>query len=509
MSTNDKNLPAQLIPALAIRVPGQEELIKIGGLDNSGLITEMNFYCKLNSFAMKANVTIKDVDHTVLNVIFEPHGIRVTLQLYEQPGSLTRSRESLEETGAKRIFQKAFVVDKVTVLEFDKDYPYKSTIKLDLIDSVDALILNKLITYSNFNLKWDSDEMKVDSTLHYLLRSYEEYTNKLVIPKDIFGVDEKLLKRRFATDCSSPIRDVFAEYIDGLYDTRWYEFLTNSQPQMEIPNCLIAFTNQLTLSDKGTLGQTPYLTAVNLLDANPDNPKYSVPYDTTGLIAPYAKKDYDISIEDTAVDLQGAQDIDIRERLIADSYRKQTFNPKRGFFEDSIKTLKENTILNPTEIPDIESMQDPKYFGEGKDPIFVQINNFDEQMFFKYPFGMTDNKYYFAGGENSFYKDMMELVMKPMIYVSIPFAAWHSPGQEVDLRVITIGYDKKVLIPQKPQYYSLNKLLSGRWKIINTVTNFTQPELNAADVGITPVETLGLTRTQYFHSDIPFQDVIQ
>lgn len=498
----------QLVPALTLKVK-DKEIITIGGLDTGGLITEVNFYSKMNSFAMKADITIVDVDNVILNRIFEPHGIVLVIHMYERPEEIVGNKKSLKEYDAKKLFQLSFTIDSIDVLKFGTSFPFKSTIKLNLTDSFETLILKQILTYSNFNLKWDSKEMEIEPTLHKILELYEnEIKEKLVIPdpEEFFGVDPKLLKRRFVTDCSTTTKEVFEKYIDGLYNTRWREYLSNSEPEFEIPKYLVGFSSKYLIDDDGIVHSIPYLTTVNMLDEKPDAPLFSIPYEKTGIISHFAKKDYDINVDNVTIDLRGGPTTKTKEDTIADSYIKHVYNPKQGFFEDGCKTLKELTQLNPPIDIDCESTQKPKYLGKGKDPVFEQVNYYDDSLYLEYPYNIKDNKYYVSTGENSFYKDMCDLLMKPMIYVSIPFSAWHTPGQEIDLRMTSMGndrsedkYKKDWNEMEKETYYSMNKLISGRWKIVNCVTRFLEPKGEDNALGITPTETLGLVRPKYFH----------
>lgn len=490
---SDNDNPKRLLPRLSIYILDKKPIF-IGGLDNPGGIDEINFYSYLNSFAFNANISITDPDNTVLNMLSELNGSKATICMYELP-EIKEPNQTISTDNAIKVFQKTFSIDKIEVKELNA---YNSKLKIHLRDIYDSLVFNKVMCYSNFNIKWTSSEMNPEVMIHRLLRNYEKYVGKMIIPPDIFGVTPAKLKRRFATDRITSLRNVFYNYIDKLYNTRWYEYLTKSHPVLDIPTCLLAYGNLYTLDNDGILHQRPYLTSSNLFDQKPDKYVYSLPYPKTGKILDYAHKDYNISIEDTTIDLRGGTSGDVKEKLLAIAFRKFTFDPKREFFEDNIKRLEKIYQLNPTIAQDIESQQDPTYLGIGEDPIFTQMKNFNKSTLLEYPFNVRDNKYYFSNGENSFYKDMCELLMKARVFVSIPYAAWHSPGQEIDLRMITSNYDS--IKPEKNQLFSFNKLISGRWKILNSCTTFKKDD-NDDSGTMAPKETVGLVRMYYFHGD--------
>lgn len=488
---------ATLVPKVIIDVDGYS-LLEIGGMDNASVVQEMNFYSTLNSFAFKADVTIEDFNNDALNKVSEIYAAKVVLLLYEIPDDATGK---LTTAVAKKVFQKTFSVDKIDVLKLGTSFPYNSIIKIHLTDTYDSLILNKLKVFSNFNVRWKSNQMSPVETMHYLLKEYEKYSGKMHIDEKIFGVDIENLKRRFITDQSTPMRDVFHEYLSALYNTRWKEYLSDDQPLMLMPTCLLAYTNRYEINDNGIMYRTPWLTCANILDNNPNDNLYSVPYPKRGKILDFAHKDYNINVEETSIDLRGSANAELRDKFIADTFRKYTYDPTCGTFMDGIEKFDKVYPICSSTFPDIESKQKPKYLGIGNDPKFDQYENYSIPLFMKYPYNFKDNQHYYSNGDQSFYQDACELLMKPMVYISIPYSAWHSPGQEIDLRVITSLYDQ--LKPEKDTYFSMNKLISGRWKIINSVTNFRQQKQNSSGFNITPIETLGLTRTRYFHGELP------
>lgn len=493
-----------IIPKLTVRVLDGEPF-EIGGFDNFGVIEEINFYSRLNSFALKADVTVNDTDNQILDRVYEPNGVKVTLYLYEVPPDIGDIQELINSPFQEKlkVLQRSFTVDTIDVLKFDTNYPYKSRIRMKLSDVYDSLILSKLITYSNFHMNWASDEMTVQSTIHRILRLYERYAGATIIPDGLFGVDENNLKRRFRTDQSTTIRDVFMKYLEALYDTRWYEFLSNTQPKPEMPTCMLAFTNLYSIDDSGMLRQKPYLTSLNMLDEDPDQHIYSLPY-SDGKISKYAMREFMLPIEDTIIDLKGGPSGELKNQILAFMYRQHTFDPKRAYFEDNLKKLSEVYQLNPKIDIDIESFQKPRYFGIGPDPKFNQYNNFDESILSKYPFNIKENKYYFSNGENSLYKDVYEILFRPLIYVTLPYCGWHSPGQEVDLKMVIKSYenDENKKEPEKEMLLSMNKLVGGRWKIMNSVTNLKQTNTEAGMTGLKPMETIGLNRPRYLNEVI-------
>ena len=496
---SNENQPV-LIPKLTVRVLDGEPF-EIGGFDNFGVIEEINFYSRLNSFALKADITINDTDNQILDRVYEPNGAKVTLYLYEVPPGVSDIRTLVNSPFQEKykILQRSFTVDTVDVLKFDTNHPYKSRLKIKLSDVFDSLILSKLICYSNFNLNWDSEEMGVEATIHRILRLYERYTGATIIPEEIFGVDKNSLKRRFRTDQSTTIRDVFMEYLEALYDTRWYEYLSEKQPKLEMPQCLLAFTNLYSIDDSGMLRQKPYLTSLNMLDENPDQNIFSMPY-AEGKISKYAMREFMLPIEDTIIDLKGGPSGELKNQILAFMFRQRTFDPKRAYFEDNLRKLSEVYQLVPKIDIDIESFQKPRYYGVGPDPKFNQYNNFDESILTKYPFNIKENKYYFSSGSNSLYRDAYEILCRPSMYVTLPYCGWHSPGQEVDLKMVIKSYDdEKGKEPEKEMLHSMNKLVGGRWKIVNTVTNLKQTSSDAGMSGLKPMETIGLNRPRYLN----------
>lgn len=500
---SNENQPI-IIPKLSVRVLDGEPF-EIGGFENFGVIEEINFYSRLNSFALKADATINDTDNQILNRVAEPNGVKVTLYLYEVPPDIGDIQELINSPFQEKykILQKSFAVDTIDVLKFDTNFPYKSRIKIKLTDMGDSLVLSKLITFSNFHLDWGSTEMEVEPTIHQILKMYEEELHtSTVVPHGIFGVDENHLKRRFRTDQSTTIRDVFMNYLEKLYDTRWNEFLSSGQPKLEMPNCLLAFTNLYSIDNEGILRQKPYLTSLNMLDADPSQHIYSLPYNG-GKIEKYAMHDFMLPIEDTIIELKGGPTGELRNHVLAFRYRQHVFDPENGYFEDEVKKLKEFYQLIPQSPIDIESGQNPRYFGNGSDPKFNQYTNFDEKMLTKYPFSIRENKYYYFTGDNSLYKDAYEILCRPSIYVTLPYCGWHSPGQEVDLKMVIKSYDndENRKEPEKEMLFSMNKLVGGRWKIINTVTNLKQTNSEAGMTGLKPMETLGLARPRYLNGE--------
>lgn len=505
MKTNFSSEPTLLLPKANIEVPNYDE-ITIGGLNSPGVITEINFYSQLNSFAFNADITIEDVDNIILNRIIEQHGVKIAISMYEIPENTNTPPVVLDDSVAVKIFQKEFTVDYIEVKKYSITYPYKSIIKIHLIDTYQSLLLNKLVHYSNFNIDWDSDEMGVIPTIHKLLNAYETFEEDckpgpMVINKEIFGVDLNSLKRRFVTDQSSSMSEVALNYLYSLYDTRWIEFLGN-QPDLKIPQCMLAFTNQYYLNDEGLLKRIPYLTSVNLLDNNPKKPIFSVPYGDkkkNARIRVYARPEYNLCIEDTSIDLRGSAGANLKDKILASTFRKSTFNPYNNTFIDEAPGITNINPLVQKTSPDIESQQNPKYLGIGPDPKFSQMEYISEQLLIDYPDNVKENKYYFSNGSQSFYTDVADMFFKPIAYVSIPFSAWHSPGQEIDLRMINRMYTN--LQPEKSIFFSMNKLVSGRWKILNSVTNFKKGKENPNAFGMMPIETLGLGRTRYFHGE--------
>jgi len=199
--------------------------------------------------------------------------------------------------------------------------------------------------------------------------------------------------------------------------------------------------------------------------------------------------------------LKGGPTGELRNQVLAFWYRQHTFDPHNGYFEDSVKRLREFYQLIPKSALDIESGQSPKYFGEGPDPKFNQYNNYDETLLRKYPYNIRENKYYYASGENSLYRDAYEILCRPSLYVTLPYCGWHSPGQEVDLKMVIKSYDndENRKEPEKEMLFSMNKLVGGRWKILNTVTNLKQTNSEAGMTGLKPMETLGLARPRYLN----------
>ncbi len=497
---SDKKKEMRLLPRFSIYILDKDPVI-IGGMDKSSSIKEINFYSSLNSFAFNADITIEDVDNTILNLLSEATGAKATICLYEPP-TISEPFQSIKNglDDAKKVFQKTFSVDKIEVLKFDTNYPPTSKLKIILRDVYDSLVLNKIMCFSNFNLKWDSSEMEVEPMIHRLLRSYEFFAGKMIIPKDIFGVNESKLKRRFATDRSTPLRDVFRKYIDSLYNTRWYEYLTKGQPILDVPTCQLAYTNLYSIDDDGIFHQRPYLTASNIIDSKPDKNIYSLPYVKKGLISNFAFKDNNVSVDDMAIDLRGCASGELKEKILAIAYRKHTFDAKRGYFEDMIKRLDKNYQLNPILKINIESKQSPTYLGTGEDPEFSQMDNFNKSTLIAYPFNIKENKYYFSSGDNSYYNDMSEILMKPFLYITLQHSAWHSPGQEIDLRMICSNYEN--IEPEKIRFFSMNKLISGRWKILNSTTTLKQ-DSSGSSGNMKVIETLGLSRPRYFRGDNP------
>lgn len=489
----------QIVPEAIIMVLDNEPLI-IGGSDTGSIIEEINFYTSLNSFSINADLTIQDYNNDFLNLSSELNGTTVTLVMYEVPSKFGQ-KQKISETDAVKLFQKTFSIDHVEVLKFGAVFPQLSTIKLVLTDHLESIFMNKLVCYSNFNLKWSSKEMMVEPTIHKLIQQYENVSKPMTIPEKLFGVPKSMLKRRFTTDRSSTMLTALNKYIDALYNTRWYEYLTNSEQKMEIPKCILAYTNLYSIDGDGGLVGKPWLTSANLLDTKPNMGIYSLPYEDTGKLLDYAKKDYNISIEDTSIDLRGGPFGSEREKVLAIGYRKHKFNPKNGTFQDDIKELDDLSQYIPTVKQNIETTQNPKYFGIGQDPSFAQIDNFSKSLSIDYTHFIRDNMYYFSSGSNSFYKDACSIIMKPLVYVSIPFSGWHSPGQEIDLRMISADYD--LFEPDKSYYFSLNKLISGRWKIINSVTTLRRVKDQVTTGGFTPIETVGLTRAKYFRGNKP------
>jgi hypothetical protein len=422
--------------------------------------------------------------------MYEP--AKVTIFLYKIP------EKDGEEYFKKKdkVFQKTFIVDSIEVNKFDSNVEYKSKIKLKLIDILDTLYLNKIMKFSNFNLEWKSNEMNVDAIMHKILRDYESKAGKIIIKPDLFGVTPNLLKRRFMTDCQADTKTVFYNYLDSLYDVRWNEYLTNDEQKIEIPKCMIAFTNHYTLTETGILKQRPYLVAANALDKNPDTSIYSIPYPESGKINNFAKKDYKIFVEDTKFDLRGNADGLTKSEYLAFFYRWYKYNPKLETFNSELFELKEFRLLNQMDDVDIETRQKPKYHGIGADPKFLQVNHDSEAMLIKAPTNIKDNKLYFSSGENSLYSDICKLALQPQLYVTLKYSAWHSPGQEIDLKLITYSD----VLPEKSSLYSLNKLISGRWKILNSITILEQNE-GTDPIGLSLKETVGVSRMKYFYGD--------
>lgn len=501
MNKNFSSEPTLLLPKATIKVPDYDP-ITIGGLNSLGVITEVNFYSTLNSFAFNADISIDDVDNIILNKIIEQHGVRVTISMYELPEKIDPFIE-IDESNSVKIFQKTFVVDSIEVKKYGITYPYKSVIKIKLLDLCEALRLDKIVHYSNFNIPWDSDEMGVIPTIHKLLYTYEHYSDckPTVINEKIFGVDLNGLKRRFVTDQSTPLKQVILDYLYSLYDNRWIEYL-GTQREFEIPQCLLAFTNQYYLDNKAKLKRIPYLTSVNLLDNDPSDSVFSVPYGDkkdNARILVYAKPEYNLCIEDTAIDLRGSASASMKDQILALIFKKSTFDPFNNLFIDEGKKLDLITSLVQPTYPDIESRQSPTYLGNGDDPDFSLMDYISKNQFVKYPYNIKELKNYFSDGSQSFYADIGDIIFKPLAYVSIPFSAWHSPGQEIDLRMINRMYAE--LTPEKSLFFSMNKIMSGRWKILNSVTNFKKGKENPNAFGMMPIETLGLGRTRYFHGE--------
>lgn len=482
------------IPKLIIQVPDYKDF-EIDGMSTPGAIMEINFYSRLNSFSFNADITIDDMDNTVLNRVINGHGVKAIINLYVDPDKIEQPYQEVTKNNAVKVFQKAFVVSGVKVEKFGVEQPNNSKIKLILTDPLETDVLDKILHYSNFHLNWDSDEMTPEPTFHKILSLYELFTDKIKINPELFGVDKNSLKRRFVTDPGSSIMDVFTGYIDALYNTRWVEFLSE-QPKMEIPNCVLAYTNLYYVDDNGLLRRKPWLTSANILDVRPDNCIYGIPY-PSGILKKngFTKREYDLYVDDMDIDLRGAAGPDIKRNVLASSYRKFSFSPKNGLFNDKIRTIGKIPAICTKIKSDIESLQVPKYIGTGPDPKFQQLEYQDEKMYLKYPDNVKETKYYSSDGTKSFYDELYSLVSKPIVYVSIPYSAWHSPGQELDLRINAMLKADDVEI-EKSRFFSISKLVSGRWKILSTVTNLTSDNF-----GLKPTETFGLSRPRYLHGE--------
>lgn len=466
-----------------------DEYIPIG--ISKDRVMEINFYSRLNSFCMSGDITMIDPNNNLLDCINEPD-IQCIVEIFRCTNT---DKDDIAKLGT--LLRYSFIVSHIDVISFKSD---TSTLKIYLEDKIQNLAMDKLMRYSNFDAKYD--EIRIEDDFRNILTPLREAINaNLTIPEKVFGESTDNYRCRFATARDETIEEAMVHYLENLYEKGYDESILTKDfnKDRKIPERLVAFAPYFEIDKEGSpIKVLPYLTtAVEILPGDTnlvDVPESSFKFakkKITGVIEGISDP---MNVQVAFSRLNKFRDI---KDLAPLNYVTNWMNKKTGNHDyDLWKTQPGESLILSNNVQSIKSSHEDPFPGFGTNPYylihpFFRVRSLGE----KYAF-TTDYRFYGDNSNRSLYEDLSEILIRPYIYVTCPFSAMHSPGQVVDFRFIRAHYEKI----DKSLNHTYNKLFSGKWKVINTMTKFSNNRIQNSS-GMAFQETLGLNRLGYFSED--------
>ena len=453
-------------------------------------VLEINFYSQLNSFCMSGDLTLIDPNNNLLDCINEPD-MQCIIEIFR---CIHSDSDDIKKVGT--LLRYSFIVSHIDVLSFKSD---TSTLKVYLEDKIQNLAMDKLMRYSNFDYKYD--KLTIEADFKNILTPLEVANGtRLVVPGNVFGEATANYKTRFTTARDETVEEAMIHYLENLYEKGYDESILTKDfnKDRKIPDRLVAFAPFFQIEKEGSIiKMQPRLTsAIEILSGNND-------VDVPETEFKYAKKKITGVIEGISdpMNVQAAFSKLNKFRDIKDlaplNYVSNWMNKKTGNHDYNLwdKQPGESMMLS-NNFKNIKSDHEDPFPGYGENPKYV-INPFFRvrSVIERYAF-TTDYRFYGDNSNRSLYEDLSEILIRPFVYVTCPFSALHSPGQVVDFRFIRAHYESIY----KSLNHTYNKLFSGKWKVINTMTKFSNNRIQNSS-GMAFQETLGLNRLGYFSEE--------
>ena len=458
-------------------------------------VIEINFYSRLNSFCMSGDVTITDPNNNLLDCINEPD-----MQCIIEICKCIKDDDDDDIKKIGTLLKYSFIVSEIDVLEFKSD---TSTLKVYLEDKIQNLAMYKLMRYSNFDFEYK--DISIETDFKNILTPLEEANNtRLYIPENVFGEATSNFKRRFTTTRDETVEEAMIHYLENLYEKGYDESILTKDfdKDRKIPSRLVAFAPFFQIEKEGsTIKMQPRLTsAVEILPG--DSSKYEIDVPETEF--KFAKRKIVGVVEGISdpMNVQVAFSNINKFRDIKDlsplNYVTNWMNKKTGNHDYDLWTKQPgDSLILTNNFKNIKSDHKDPFPGKGPNPHYV-VNPFFrvKSVAERYAF-TTDYRFYGDNSARSLYEDMSEILIHPFIYVTCPFSALHSPGQVIDFKFIR-AHQEDIL---KEINHTYNKLFSGKWKVINTTTKFSNDRVENS-MGLSFQETLGLNRLGYFSEEL-------
>lgn len=464
-----------------------DEYVPIGlSKDN---VIEINFYSNLNSFCMSCDITLVDPNNNILDCINEPD-MQCIVEICR---CIKSGNDDITKIGT--LLKYAFIVSHIDVISFKSD---TSTLKVYLEDTIQNLAMDKLIRYSNFDIKYDG--IKIETDLKNILTPLEVANGtSLTIPGNVLGESTDNYRRRFVSSRDETVEEAMIHYLENLYEKNYDEsILTKDFDQdRKIPDRLIAFAPFFQIEKEGsTIKMLPYLASAIEVSTNgtADVPETEFKFakkKITGIIEGISDP---MNVQVAFSKLNRFRDIKDLSPL---NYVTNWMNKKTGNHDYNLwdKQPGESLILS-NNFKNIKSDHSDPFPGYGPNPEyeihpFFRVRSIIERYAFT-----TDYRFYGDNSSRSLYQDLSNILIRPFVYVTCPFSALHSPGQVVDFRFLRAHYESIY----KSINHTYNKLFSGKWKVINTTTKFSNNRIQNS-IGMSFQETLGLNRLGYFSEE--------
>ena len=452
-------------------------------------VLEINFYSRLNSLCMSGDITIVDPNNNLLDCINEPD-MQCIIEIFR---CVHNNNDDITKVGT--LLKYAFIVSQIDVINFKSD---TSTLKVYLEDTIQNLAMDKLMRYSNFDVKYH--DITIEADLKNILTPLEVANGTtLTIPGNVFGESIDNYRRRFTSSRDETVEEAMIHYLENLYEKGYDESILTKDfdKDRKIPDRLVAFAPFFQIEKEGSIiKMMPYLTSAIEVSTNGE-------VDVPETEFKYAKKKIAGVIEGISdpMNVQVAFSKLNKFRDIKDlsplNYVTNWMNKKTGNHDYNLwdKQPGESLILS-NNFKNIKSDHDDPFPGYGTNPEyeihpFFRVRSAIE----KYAF-TTDYRFYGDNSNRSLYQDLSDILIRPFVYVTCPFSAMHSPGQIVDFKFIRAHYESIY----KSINHTYNKLFSGKWKVINTMTKFSNNRIQNS-VGMAFQETLGLNRLGYFSEE--------
>lgn len=452
-------------------------------------VVEINLYSRLNSFCLSGDITINDENNNLLDCMNEPD-IQCIVEIFN-----CKEKDNGDIDKLSTFFRYSFIVSRIDVLKFSAD---TSVIRVNLEDKLQNLAMDKLMRYSNFDCPYN--EIDIQNDFDKILTPLEVANNvKLTIPGTVFGESKDNYRRRFVTARDETVEQAMLHYLENIYEKGYDESILTKDfdKDRKIPDRLVAFAPFLQIEKEGSaVKMAPRLTsAIEIVENSIDVPETEFKY---------AKKKITGIIEGVSdpMNVQVAFSKINRFRDIKDltplNYVTNWMNKKTGNHDyDLWKTQPGDSPMLSSNYKKIMSRHDNPFPGICVKPNykihpFFRLKSINERYAFT-----TDYRLYGDNSKRSLYQDLANILIRPLVYVTCPFNALHSPGQVVDFRFLRVHQE----LMSRDLNHTYNKLFSGQWKVINTMTKFSHNRIENS-VGLSFQETLGLNRLGYFSEDM-------